>query len=119
VWLAEKAKAPITAMQANVAALGIGTQVRIETRGVKAMLEKMAEMKFEFDFVYIDPPYEDEDEYAVTLNALGKLDGILAGGVVVIAEHAKRYELAEQYGRLRRTRVLLQGDAGLSFYSVG
>jgi 16S rRNA (guanine966-N2)-methyltransferase len=34
----------------------------------------------------------------------------------VIAEHRRREKLEERYGVLERTRVLEQGDAGLSFY---
>jgi 16S rRNA G966 N2-methylase RsmD len=116
VWMAENAPAAIAAAKKNLEALGIAGEVRIETRGVKALIEKGVA---EFDFVYIDPPYEAEKEYAATLGALGRSSGLLAAGAVVIAEHAKRYELAERYGWLVRTRVLLQGDAGLSFYSVG
>jgi hypothetical protein len=36
----------------------------------------------------------------------------------VIAEHEKRRELEPRYGALVRYRVLKQGDAALSFYSL-
>ena len=35
---------------------------------------------------------------------------------LVIAEHEKRFDPGEKFGDLQRTRKLLQGDAGLSFY---
>jgi len=37
---------------------------------------------------------------------------------VVIAEHRRKYALGERYGSLKRTRLLEQGDAALSFYAV-
>ena len=37
---------------------------------------------------------------------------------MVIAEHRRRDKLDERYGTLERTRVLEQGDAGLSFYKA-
>jgi hypothetical protein len=36
----------------------------------------------------------------------------------VIAEHRRKLPLDERYGNLRRTRLLEQGDAALSFYAV-
>jgi 16S rRNA (guanine966-N2)-methyltransferase len=34
----------------------------------------------------------------------------------VIAEHEKRFDPGERFGELRRYRLLVQGDAALSFY---
>jgi len=115
VWLAEKAPAAIKAIRVNLTALGITNSVKIETRSVKDLFSKA---NVAFDFIFLDPPYEAEQEYLLTLNILGKSSGLLAAGGIVIAEHAKRYSLAERYGSLRRARVLLQGDAGLTFYVV-
>jgi 16S rRNA (guanine966-N2)-methyltransferase len=36
----------------------------------------------------------------------------------VIAEHRRKEKLETQYGLLSRTRLLEQGDAGLSFYAL-
>jgi hypothetical protein len=35
----------------------------------------------------------------------------------VIAEHRRKERLEDEYGGLRRTRLLEQGDAALSFYA--
>jgi hypothetical protein len=43
---------------------------------------------------------------------------LLAEGAVVIAEHRKKEKLVDRYGRLGRTRLLVQGDAALSFYAA-
>jgi hypothetical protein len=43
---------------------------------------------------------------------------LLADDAVVVAEHARKQPLEARYGVLERTRVLEQGDAALSFYSV-
>ena len=81
------------------------------------MRPESAEMRF--DVVFLDPPYEAAEEYATTLGLLGgEAAGLLAEGAVVIAEHRRKEKLADEYGLLRRTRVLEQGDAGLSFYEA-
>ena len=67
----------------------------------------------------MDPPWEAEQEYAVTLGLLGSsAAALLAPGAIVIAEHRRKLPLDEQYGNLSRTRLLEQGDAALSFYAV-
>jgi 16S rRNA G966 N2-methylase RsmD len=69
--------------------------------------------------VFLDPPYDAAEEYAITLGLLGgTAAGILAHGAVVIAEHRRKQALDERYGNLKRTRLLEQGDAAISFYAV-
>jgi hypothetical protein len=35
---------------------------------------------------------------------------------VVVAEHEKKFDPAEEFGTLRKFRKLVQGDTALSFY---
>jgi 16S rRNA G966 N2-methylase RsmD len=73
----------------------------------------------QLDIVFLDPPYEDLDAYSSTLNLLGgECAGVLATGAVLVAEHRIKQPPGERYGLLERYRLLKQGDAGLSFYSV-
>jgi 16S rRNA G966 N2-methylase RsmD len=72
-----------------------------------------------FDLVFIDPPYDAAEEYAITLGLLGNSAvGLLAEGALVIAEHRRKQRLDDRYGSLAHTRLLEQGDAALSFYAV-
>jgi 16S rRNA (guanine(966)-N(2))-methyltransferase RsmD len=64
------------------------------------------------DIVFLGPPYAAAAEYEKTLGALGE-----APPELVIALHAKAHPLEEEYGRLRRFRVIHQGSNSLSFYS--
>jgi len=52
------------------------------------------------------------------LSLLGTSAGLLAEDGLVIAEHRSKFALEDRYGRLQRTRLLKQGDAGLSFFAV-
>jgi 16S rRNA (guanine966-N2)-methyltransferase len=67
------------------------------------------------DFIFLDPPYRMEEAYGQTLHALAK-SRVVKPESVIIAEHSKRFELAEAFEGLRRYRKLVQGDAALSFY---
>jgi 16S rRNA (guanine(966)-N(2))-methyltransferase RsmD len=68
-----------------------------------------------FDFVFVDPPYAEKDQYDRVLGFLGAAP-FLGQGSVVIAEHRRTIELPQRIGRLLRTRNLRQGDAALSFF---
>jgi 16S rRNA (guanine966-N2)-methyltransferase len=132
VAFVERAPAALKILHANLERLGIGSGVRVHAKSVGAFLKsaarpdpksadpKRTSAKPEcFDVVFLDPPYDEAKEYAITLELLGgAAKGILAPGAVVVAEHRRKQSLDEQYGSLKRTRVLEQGDAALSFYAV-
>ena len=126
VVFVEAASPALTAIRSNLAALGIKDGYAIEARKVRAWLRAIAEnappRRIEaarFGIVFLDPPYELFSEYEGALVLLGgAARGTLAPGAIVIAEHRKKEPLAEVYGALRRTRVLEQGDAALSFYGL-
>jgi 16S rRNA (guanine966-N2)-methyltransferase len=117
-WFAESAPAAVTAIRQNVAMLKIADGYSIEARGAAALLGELRKRGTSVDLVFLDPPYEAEEEYAWTLEFLGSYaDSLLADDARVIAEHRSNDELAENYGALERVRVLKQGDAALSFYA--
>src|ERR1700722_620380 len=70
------------------------------------------------DYVFLDPPYAASVDYARTLEFLGSAT-FLASDAFVIFEHHHKFQLPEQFGALRRTRVLKQGDATLTFFLNG
>jgi 16S rRNA (guanine966-N2)-methyltransferase len=119
VFFIENAPPALAAIRANLASLGIREGFRIEARSVAAAMQRLAKEGQELDLVFLDPPYESQKEYATTLALLdGECARLLASGAIVIAEHRRREPLAERYGSLTRYRVLEQGDAALSFYSM-
>ena len=62
------------------------------------MLERLAA-----DIIFLDPPYELEREYEKVLTVLGSRKPGL-----VIAQHATRLRLAEEFGVLKRFRVVAE-----------
>ena len=66
---------------------------------------------------FLDPPYAETDAYQSILQLLGgECVALLAPEAIVIAEHQKKFHLAESYGALSRYRLLKQGDTALSFF---
>jgi 16S rRNA (guanine(966)-N(2))-methyltransferase RsmD len=90
----------------NLRALGIEGRAEVRQGRATATIPRV-----EADIVFLDPPYSLEPEYAASLELLGEMPPSL-----VIAQHPPRLKLADHYGRLRRTRLLKQGDNALSFY---
>lgn len=120
VWFAENAEPALASLRQNLAALKIHRDFTLEDRGVGAMLQRLGKLTEPVDLVFLDPPYEAEDEYSGTLNFFGSVRGraILAPRVLVVAEHSSKTKLAERYGGLEHTRLVKQGDAALSFFSL-
>jgi len=109
----EKAPPALKALRANLERLGIGAGVKVHSGSVAGFLKRAGEARF--DVVFLDPPYDAGPEYEI---ALGLAGGLVAEGGVVVAEHRRKDKLEEAYGGLKRTRLLEQGDAALSFYAV-
>jgi 16S rRNA (guanine966-N2)-methyltransferase len=120
VTFVDEAPAALVVLGKNLAALGLkGDAVRIEKRSVGRYLRGAAEKGAAFDVIFLDPPYELAEEYSLALTLLGgECRALLAADALVVAEHRRKNPLEASYGCLIRTRVLEQGDAGLSFYRV-
>jgi 16S rRNA (guanine(966)-N(2))-methyltransferase RsmD len=120
VTFVEKAPPALKVLRANLARLGLTAGFRIQSCGVGAFLRRLQTAPAAFDLVFLDPPYDADQEYASTLGLLGgAAAGLLAPGALILAEHRRKDQLADRYGSLQRTRLLQQGDASLSFYAVG
>ncbi len=128
VYFVDHAAPAIEAIRGNLASLEIRSGFHIECSSVSAALRRLSIMGSQgpraqgpCTIVFLDPPYPAAGDYAGTLAVLGQqAASLLTAGGIVVAEHSRKMPqpLAESYGPLRRYRVLEQGDAGLSFYSL-
>ena len=137
VTFVERSPAALKVLRRNLERLGIESGFTMHTESVAAFLRAAAKAsprpipheaakpgRYEvvfpkhYEVVFLDPPYDAAAEYAATLGVLGETQGILAPGALVIAEHRRKQSLEDRYGSLKRTRLLEQGDAALSFYAV-
>ncbi len=116
VVLVEKAQPALKVLRKNLVELDLKARIDVYAVSVGSFL-KLPLTRPAFDIVFLDPPYDSENEYESTLGLLGgDAGGLLNGGAVVIAEHRRKDVLKDRYGALERTRLLRQGDAALSFY---
>jgi len=123
----EKHAAAVKLLRANLESLGIAIasssskafagSAEIMAADAIAGLERLAARGFKTDIVFADPPYADGGGYEGVLDWLGDCELLAAGGCVIL-EHSRRRTLPAVSGQLKRTRVVQQGDATLSFYHV-
>ncbi len=102
----ERSRAALAVLRENLLSLGLVKRSNIISGKVSAALAQ-----YQADIVFLDPPYEHEKEYAASMEVLGENPRPL-----VVVQHATRFELAEEWGRLHRVRLLKQGDNTLSFF---
>lgn len=68
-----------------------------------------------FDVVYFDPPYSDD--YSEVLFEIGSPENsILSSNGIIIAEHHSKKNMPDAVQKLRRWRIVKQGESYLSFY---
>jgi 16S rRNA (guanine966-N2)-methyltransferase len=115
VHFVESSKAAADVIAANLKSLEVTGGFQIMKVEAAKALRQFEAAGIVADFVFLDPPYSMQDEYAKTLVALAE-SKLLSERSVVIAEHEKRFDPGETFGELRRYRKLVQGDAALSFY---
>jgi 16S rRNA (guanine966-N2)-methyltransferase len=86
-------------------------------RALEKLQQRQKAANFSYDFIFLDPPYAVAEEYQRVMNFLSTAP-FVNENTIAIAEHTRKFELAEEFGALERVRVLKQGDAVLSFYRL-
>jgi 16S rRNA (guanine(966)-N(2))-methyltransferase RsmD len=119
VLFVENAPPAMEAIRLNLKSLGIVSGYGLEPRSVSSFLRRLAQKERLLDIVFLDPPYDEIEEYEATLGLLGgECVSLLSADSVVVAEHRRRFPLDERYGALARYRVKEQSDAALSFFRL-
>lgn len=111
----EKHARAVAIIQANLKALGIHNRAEVMAMDVIRAFSLLDRKGAAADFIFADPPYDDDDAYERVLQATAELS-VLAPTGWLIVEHEKRRSLPIELASLVRTRVVVQGDAALSFY---
>lgn len=101
----------------NLEALEIVSGFQLLTCAVLTGLERLAQEGEQFDYVFLDPPYDEIREYHHALRQLARSE-LIRPASLVVAEHSRHMRLEEDYGALRRFRLLRHGDAQLAFYRL-
>jgi 16S rRNA (guanine966-N2)-methyltransferase len=102
----ERARGAVGVLRDNLQTLGIANRAEILSgRALQYLAHREA------DIVFLDPPYDLEKEYREALGILGSNPPRL-----LVVQHQSRLTLEDGYGKLKRKRIVKQGDNSLSFY---
>jgi 16S rRNA (guanine966-N2)-methyltransferase len=115
VYFVESERKHVRLIRENLKSLKITHGFEVYESDVAAALRELENESIVCDFCFLDPPYAMQGAYARTLEFLGESKTVRPS-TVVIAEHEKKFELNERYGKLERSRKIMQGDAGVSLY---
>lgn len=111
----EYASGAARTIRKNLQSLEIGEGFEVIEREAATALRMLDAQAVTYDFCFLDPPYRKMGDYEQILGFLSQ-SRLLTPESLVIAEHDKRFDPGDEFGSLRRLRVLRQGDAVLSFY---
>jgi 16S rRNA (guanine966-N2)-methyltransferase len=108
----DQGKAALSAVRANVQAMGLAARATVVTGDAVAHAAKHVPAA-PWQLVFVDPPYRSDLATRATL-ALAHL----APAAIVVIEHDRRTVLPETLGSLLRTDQRRYGDTMVSFYRV-
>jgi 16S rRNA (guanine966-N2)-methyltransferase len=118
VYFVENSVPAAKLIERNLHGLGIAEGYLVLQDDLAGMLWRLQRDRVVADLVFLDPPYRMQSAYEETLLALADSSLIWAMSLV-IAEHEKKFDPGDEFGSLRRTRKLIQGNTALSFYRIG
>jgi 16S rRNA (guanine(966)-N(2))-methyltransferase RsmD len=117
VYFVEASSGAVRYIRLNLRSLGVLGGYQIYLDKVPHALSQMEHLGVTADVVFLDPPYRMADAYTNTLKALAD-SSLIRTTSVVIAEHEKKFDPGEKFGKLYRYRHLPQGSVALSFYRL-
>jgi 16S rRNA (guanine(966)-N(2))-methyltransferase RsmD len=103
----------IRVIERNIAACGAG-EACVVLRAAFPGLHRRASRHAAVDLAVLDPPYDVPDLTA----SIAAAEPLMAPGGLLVLEHARRRQVPDEVGRLRKTRDLISGDSALAFYQL-
>jgi 16S rRNA (guanine(966)-N(2))-methyltransferase RsmD len=117
VYLIEKNRNLIKVINKNIQSCSLDQNCRIIAGDVEYGLQELFKKKYEFDIIFIDPPY-NQDLVGTTLKYLSKYHIFKKKGVVVI-QHSTRKNLREFLDEnIHQTDQRKYGDNALTFFKM-
>ena len=117
VAFVESSLGAVQVIRQNLTSLGEdgSPQCQILDQKAQAALKSLERTGRKFDIVFLDPPYDDADQYPRVFEQLQNGE-LLNDAALVVAEHSKFLALPAQVMHLERRRQVRQGDSVLSLF---
>jgi len=112
VTFVDAAKAPVAAIRANLAELGLAAHATVVASDAIAAVARPPRAPYRF--VFVDPPYASD---LATRAVLAIPVEYLTSDATIVIEHDRRHAPPETLGSLLRTDHRRYGDTLVSFYT--
>jgi 16S rRNA (guanine(966)-N(2))-methyltransferase RsmD len=113
----EIARGAVALIRENLRMLDAADDAEILHEDVLKGLARLHARGERADFLFLDPPYQDQEEYHGAFELLSDSPPLAPNGIVIL-EHRSTFPLPDFVGRLESFRRVRQGDATLSFYKL-
>ncbi|MBE6108073.1 MAG: 16S rRNA (guanine(966)-N(2))-methyltransferase RsmD [Erysipelotrichaceae bacterium] len=112
----DKSYDAISTIKKNIGFVKVPSQCTVYKMDALAALRRCADEKRQFDLVYLDPPYAQEQNEKV-MTALCQMN-LLKQGAVVIVESLKEDVFSDEIGSLMKYKEAVYGITRISYYEV-
>jgi 16S rRNA (guanine966-N2)-methyltransferase len=119
VTFVDRSRKMYALIETNLKSLDVSDdEIEVVSKEALEFLRRRAKMEEgPFDIIFFDPPYSMD--YEAVLDYVGEYaTRMLTESGVMIVEHHRKTDLKEEFGRLKRYRIVKQGDSCLSFYQA-
>lgn len=104
----------ISTMKKNAKVLGVENSIDIWKMDFKRALQQAKELELKFDFVYLDPPYKQQ-QIDFILSYLSE-NNLLNDNADVVCESLKEDEFQQTYGDLEQVKDVIYGITRITYY---
>lgn len=113
-WLNDKNHEAVKTIKQNVANLKLEEVTEITQLDAEVLLDKCAEKGYQFDLIYLDPPYAMEQNEKL-IKRICALSLIKEEGLILV-ESRKEDEFAEQISEMVLEKAACYGITKISYY---
>ncbi|PKB73256.1 MAG: 16S rRNA (guanine(966)-N(2))-methyltransferase RsmD [SAR202 cluster bacterium Io17-Chloro-G7] len=99
-------------IRTNLRTTGFSSHSKVHCADVNRFLSSFTEV---YQLVLMDPPYAN-DELGPVMEKLGKVDGLIVEGGMLVVGHSRYLELLSEYGGLSRVSLRRYGDNVVEFF---
>ena len=117
-YFIDRSQESITVINKNLVHTKLQDKAVVIKGGARLVLKRLANEKTKFDYIYIDPPFNDEKLFHSILESIAQSDVISLGGIVIV-EHDKTLDLPDCYYSLRAYDTRNYGRKQMTYYRIG
>ncbi|MEN6389226.1 MAG: 16S rRNA (guanine(966)-N(2))-methyltransferase RsmD [Syntrophomonas sp.] len=117
VFFVDNDRAAIGVILENIKNCAFSEGFEIYGHDVFHALRVLERNAVQFDYIYVDPPFNQESIFGKIMSALGPARLLAPGGLVILRTQRKMI-MADCYENLSRTRINQYGESILHYYHV-